>query len=349
MPASITESFAELGRRAAQRLTAIDPLLPESVDLPADSPPISDDPSAGCGTVFAACGDDGVVTAIGQCAHWAGEPGSMSLTWSCARQFLLSPVLAGPDPAAALDDLISQWRDHLAKVPEAEEDDTAAVIRWASRDVEGVRVLQRHGLMPQTVIGASVASRANRLEGPAGAVSAGVRVRRAGPADLDVATALGLALVRYEANFGSVHERPWTAEALRTNVATQLAAPEPWVWIAERDGESIGLLGAEPPAAAAWIAPRVRLDPVAYLGEMFVRPAERGSGAATLLIEQFNAAASAAGVAVTLLHYGQVNPLSGPFWSGRATVRSGQPGPPCPPETCARSAGLLCLMPAQNR
>ena len=310
MPASITESFAELGRRAAQRLTAIDPLLPESVDLPADSPPISDDPSAGCGTVFAACGDDGVVTAIGQCAHWAGEPGSMSLTWSCARQFLLNPVLACPDPAAALDDLISQWRDHLAKVPEAEEDDTAAVIRWASRDVEGVRVLQRHGLMPQTVIGASVASRANRLEGAA--VSDGVRVRRAGPADLDVATELGLALVRYEANFGSVHERPWTAEALRTNVATQLAAPQPWVWIAERDGEPIGLLGAEPPAAAAWIAPRVRLDPVAYLGEMFARPAERGSGAATLLIEQFNAAASAAGVAVTLLHYGQMNPLSGP-------------------------------------
>jgi len=66
---------------------------------------------------------------------------------------------------------------------------------------------------------------------------------------------------------------------------------------------------------ATWMAPRVRLAPVAYLGEMFVREAERGSGAATLLIEQFNAAASAAGVAVTLLHYGQVNPLSGPFWS----------------------------------
>jgi GNAT superfamily N-acetyltransferase len=241
----------------------------------------------------------------------------MSLTWSCARQFLLNPVLAGPDPAGALDDLISQWRDHLAKVSEAEEDDTAAVIRWASRDVEGVRVLQRHGLMPHTVIGARVAVKDDHRPGPtgAGAASAGIRVRRAGPADLDVATALGLALVRYEANFGSVHERPWTAEALRTDVATQLAAPEPWVWIAERDGEPIGLLGAEPPAAAAWIAPRVRLDPVAYLGEMFVRPAERGSGAATLLIEQFNAAASAAGVAVTLLHYGQVNPLSGPFWS----------------------------------
>jgi GNAT superfamily N-acetyltransferase len=315
MPASITESFAELGRQAAQRLTTIDPLLPDSVDLPTDPQPISGDPSAACGTVFTACGDDGVVTAVGQCAHWAGEPGSMSLTWSSARQFLLSPVLSGPGAAAALDDLISQWRDHLAKVSEAEEDDTAAVIRWASRDVEGVRVLQRHGLMPQTVIAARVAAKGDRREGPARAAAPGIRVRRAGAADLDVATALGLALVRYEANFGSVHERPWTADALRTDVANQLAVPEPWVWIAERDGEPIGLLGAEPPAAAAWIAPRVRLDPVAYLGEMFVRPAERGSDAAALLIEQFNAAASAAGVAVTLLHYGQVNPLSGPFWS----------------------------------
>ena len=243
-------------------------------------------------------------------------------------------MLAGPDPAAALDDLISQWRDHLAKVPEAEEDDTrrghslgqpgrrgrpgAAAARPDAADRH-----RRPGSRP----------RADHLAGPDGAVSAGVRVRRAGPADLDVATELGLALVRYEANFGSVHERPWTAAALRTDVATQLAAPEPWVWIAERDGEPIGLLGAEPPAAAAWIAPRVRLDPVAYLGEMFVRPAERGSGAATLLIEQFNDVA--AGVAVTLLHYGQVNPLSGPFWS-RATARSGQPGPPCPPGHCAK-------------
>src|SRR5579863_400018 len=243
MPASGTESFAELGRKAAARLTALDPLLPDSVDLPADPAPVSGDRADGCGTVFAASGDDGVVCALGQCSHWTGEPGSTSLIWSSARQFLLNPVLAGPDPAAALDDLISQWRDHLAKVPEAEEDDTAAVIRWASRDVEGIRVLRRHGLTPQTVIGARVAARGDQSPGPARPAPAGVRVRRAGPADLDVAAELGLGLIRYEANFGSVHERPGMEEELRADLATQLAAPDPWVWLAERDGQPVGLLG----------------------------------------------------------------------------------------------------------
>src|SRR6185437_3091256 len=108
--------------------------------------------------------------------------------------------------------------------------------RWASRDVEGVRALQRHGLIPQTVVAARVATEGDRRPGRS---EAGLRVRRAGPADLDVAAGLSRELVRYESNFGNVHERPWTQEALRSDLATQLAAPDPWVWIAERDGEPI--------------------------------------------------------------------------------------------------------------
>ena len=48
---------------------------------------------------------------------------------------------------------------------------------------------------------------------------------------------------------------------------------------------------------------------------MFVAPAERGSGLGTLLADEFHREADAAGVAVTLLHYEQLNPLSMPFWS----------------------------------
>ena len=48
---------------------------------------------------------------------------------------------------------------------------------------------------------------------------------------------------------------------------------------------------------------------------MYVQPDDRGHGAGPALVGQLHREADAAGVAVTLLHHEQVNPLSGPFWS----------------------------------
>jgi GNAT superfamily N-acetyltransferase len=75
------------------------------------------------------------------------------------------------------------------------------------------------------------------------------------------------------------------------------------------------MLYAEPPAAAGWIAPATGVSPVAYLELMYVQPDGRGQGTGPALAGQLHRAADAAGVAVTLLHYEQVNPVSGPFWS----------------------------------
>jgi hypothetical protein len=44
-------------------------------------------------------------------------------------------------------------------------------------------------------------------------------------------------VVRFDAHFSSVIERPNTADALRREATENLAAPEPWTWLAERDGE----------------------------------------------------------------------------------------------------------------
>ena len=66
-----------------------------------------------------------------------------------------------------------------------------------------------------------------------------------------------MATIRYDAHFGTVIERPHTAAVLRRDTAAMLAAPDPWIWLAERDGTPVGLLYAEPPEAAAWIAPMV--------------------------------------------------------------------------------------------
>ena len=115
-------------------------------------------------------------------------------------------------------------------------------------------------------------------------VDPGVRIRRAGPDDLDAVVRLGLETIRYDAHFGTVIERPETAVALRHEAARLLGAAGPWVWLAEREGDPVGLLYAERPEFAGWIAPMVRAAPVAYLELMDVLPGQRGRGVAAALV-----------------------------------------------------------------
>ena len=288
--------------RVARRWQAVDPLLPAS----APAPP-------GCGTVLTVTGADGLPTATGTCEHWVGDAESLDLSWGAARRFQLAPQIAGPDVAGALDDLLSRWRDHLAIVPGTGDEDTAALVTWPSRDIHGIGTLLRHGLAPMEVIAARPAGR--RAADRAGAPPRGWRIRRAGPADIDAVARLGVEVIRYDAYFGGVTERPGTAAAMRREAAGLLAGPEPWTWLAERDGTAIGMLAAQRPEAASWIAPMVGLAPAAYLMLMFVLPGERASGVGGALTVRLHEEVEADGVPVTLLHYEQSNPLSVPFWS----------------------------------
>jgi GNAT superfamily N-acetyltransferase len=291
---------------AGRRWQAIDPLLPAAPGWP-----------AGCGAELAVDGPDGCLVAAGSCEHWRAEPGSLDLIEGAALRFRLTPYITGPDALASLDKLLSRWREHVAAVPEAAGEDTAAVIGWPSRDVTGVRALVAHGLVPLGVIAARSASR--RPEMIAGCPP-GVRVRRAAPADLDVVVHMGMQVVRFDAHFGGVIDRPGAAQALRAEVAGLLAEHEPWVWLAERDDDPVGLLVAEPPEVAGWIAARTCRSPVAYLLALFVAPAERGAGVGAALAGYLHREAAAARVAVILLQYEQVNPLAVPFW-GRQGYR----------------------------
>jgi hypothetical protein len=62
-----------------------------------------------------------------------------------ARRFELAARVVGPDAAGGLDRLISLWREHLAAAPGSDAEDTAAVVTWPSRDIEGVTA-RLHGL-----------------------------------------------------------------------------------------------------------------------------------------------------------------------------------------------------------
>jgi len=300
---------------AGRRWQAIDPLLP------APSVP----PGCGARLVVTAAGNQPV--AVGRCEHWEGAPDSLELSWGAARRFQLAAAIPVPDVADALDRLLSLWRDHLARVPGTDGDDTAAMVTWPSRDIDAVPAFQRHGLVPVEVIaargaGRGAAGRPSRAESgagysqpTAGQAGNGLRIRRAMPADIDVVARLGLEVIRFDAHFGKVIERPGTAAAMRREAGRLLAGPQAWTWLAERDDVVVGMVSAERPESAGWIAPMVRAAPVAYLELMYTLPHERGTGIGAALVAALHRDIDAASAAVTLLHYEQINPLSAPFWS----------------------------------
>lgn len=306
----LSDDTSGISAQVARRWRGIDPLLP-----------MADQTWPHCGAPLV-ISDDGVVIATGRCEHWAAEPGSLDLSWGAARRFQLSAAVADPDVADGLGRLLAAWREHLAGLPDAGEVDTAAVLNWPSRDADGIAALLKHGLDPLEVIAARPARR-RPSAGPRSVIQNGSAlrldgqtvIRRAGIADADIVARLGLEVIRFDSRFGAVNERPNTLTALRHEAASLLAGPAPWTWLAERDGETVGMLAAQPPAAAAWIAPMTGAAPAAYLMLMFVEPGERGGGVGSALVNEFHRAADAAGVAVTLLHYEQLNPLSMPFWS----------------------------------
>ena len=224
-------------------------------------------PAAQCGVRLVVTGADGQPTAVGACEHWEGGPDELDLAWGAARRFQLTAWAAGPDMAAALDRLLSRWRDHLASLPEAGLPDTAAVVTWPCRDIGGIATLVRHGLAPFGVVAARTTGRRPDRTGPAddgaeGTSTAGtehqdLQIRRATPADIDTVVRLGMEVIRFDAHFAGVIERPSTAAALRREAAGLLAGPECWTWLAERDDTVIGMVAAQRPESAGWIAPMV--------------------------------------------------------------------------------------------
>jgi predicted N-acetyltransferase YhbS len=293
-------------RSAARRWRHVDPLLP-------DPTPTA---SASCGAELFVPAGNGQSAAVGWCRHLELTAGASELAWGAAAQFWLTARVAGdpeePGIGAALDELIGRWRAHLMAEGMTGDEDSQAAIRWPSRDVGGIRALLRHGLQPLTVIAARPAGRDGLDQAPR---TRDFLVRPAGPDDVAAVTALTLEVIRYDQYFGSVRLHPQTERVEREAAEQTLAQPETWTWLAEREGQAIGLLIAQPPDRADWIAAITGQGPVAYLATMCVRPDERGSGIGAALVATLHRELDRSGVAVTLLHHGQLNPLSAPFWN----------------------------------
>jgi GNAT superfamily N-acetyltransferase len=300
MPWLIRDVVDDINKAAAKRWRHLDPLLTEPSDLP-----------EGCMAPLLALGDNSRPSGLGVCRHQHVAADTLAQTWGTATKFVLSMRLRGPDVAAAADDLLTQWRDHLSAQPEAKADDTAAIVNWPARDVTGVLALLRHGLQPLTVIAVRPKAR------PANVGTAppeGLVIRPATADDLDAVAELELGVVRYDAHFGGSIPRPATEALVRAETQAALAKRPGWTWLAEQNGQPVALTAVEPPAAATWIAGMTRTGATAYLQTMFVRPDERSGGIGAALVRHVHGELDARGIDLTLLHYSQVNPLSAPFW-----------------------------------
>jgi GNAT superfamily N-acetyltransferase len=301
VPWVVRDTVRDINRAVARRWQAIDSMLPDPTAMP-----------VGCGEPLVASADNGRMVGLGVCVHHHVPADSLNQTWGAADRFLLTPRLTGQDTYQATDALLSHWRDHLASVAATRGEDTSAGVTWPSRDITGVRALLRHGLQPLTVI--AVRTRPAGTSRPPRQIP-GVTIRAAGPSDEEQVLDLELRLIKYDGHFGGPVWRRDTASLVRWEVRSSLERQATWTWLAERDGRAIGLLVTQPPPEAGWIAGMIARSPAAYLQTMFVMPEERDTGVGALLVRTLHARLDSAGVAVTLLHHSQVNPLSGPFWN----------------------------------
>jgi len=320
MPWVVRDVVHDLNKAVGRRWQGLDRLLPGRADLP-----------EGCAAPLVAAGANGRPAGLGVCRHQFVPADTLNQTWGSASQFSLILRLREPDTSAALDDLLGQWRDHLAGLPEAGPVDTAALVTWPARDVSGVNALLRRGMQAMTVIAVRPAehaataglARPARPARPAEPASAqavaeggdGLVIREAGLSDLDAVTEFEMGVIRYDAQFGAAIIRPATEALVRAETQVALATRPAWVWLAERDGRPVGLVHVQPPERSGWIASMTRPGVTVYLQTMFVRPGERGSGVGAALVRHVHGVLDARGVQTTLLHYAQMNPLSAPFWN----------------------------------
>ena len=307
VPWVVRDVVNDVNKAVGRRWQSLDPLLPEPGDLP-----------EGCMAPLVVTGGNGRPAALGVCSHRHVPADSLQQTWSPANQYVLSVRLRGPDLLGAADELLNRWREHLAGIPAARSEDTAAMITWPSRDVAAVRALVRHGLQPMTVIAARPVGREmppgpSRRPGPGD--PSGLVIRTATEDDLNTVTEFELGVIEWDAQFGVGIVRLAAEELIRRDTAASLARPSPWTWLAERDGRPVGVVVVQRPAEAAWIAGMTNAAGPAYLATMFVRPGERASGVGATLVKRAHHELDAQGVEITLLHHSQVNPLSAPFWN----------------------------------
>lgn len=273
-----------------RRLAGLDSFLPDRYPLPSGD------------TLVAELTDGAMVAGVVVRSHNA--PGTLQSLWSATDTFELFPVV-GDLPRTGMDALLREWRKRLA----APEEDSACVVTWPSRDVQATRALLDHGFVPLSCLAARPCGQPANPPEP----DETLRIRRAGPADLDAVVELMLVELEYAALVGASTPRP-DAPALKRVSANARLHSRDSVWLAERDGVAIAL------AECGWVnsdhrhfGRRLRAGQWGYINCVSVRASARGTGVGRRLMARVHQEFADAGVD-TFLHFNPANPLSSVFW-----------------------------------
>jgi GNAT superfamily N-acetyltransferase len=275
------------------RMRDLDPLLPRShplPELPSSQAPIVVDGGVGYALRLS----------VGVDTPAAG--------WSALDEHRLVARVGGPDPVAALDALLAGWAEAVHATATPEDRESAATIGWPSRDPAMTPLFLDRGLAALRVLAARPAGR----PGPDAASPALIRPMT--EADLDDVVDLHVEQIRWGTPFGLSYVRTTAAEVARREYVGALERDEPWTWIAEWDGRTVGMITVTPPDLAGWVAGLSSASAPAYLGTTMVLARRRAAGVGAALVARAHAALDRAGVDLTLLHYAPLNPLSAPFW-----------------------------------
>lgn len=168
-------------------------------------------------------------------------------------------------------------------------------------------LFKSRGLIPKT----SIAVRRTPSGPPHADVTAGVRPLAR--EDLDTAVLLWAEVIDWDNRTTGHPRRAAMDRILRSQLEQAIDAPGT-CWVAETDGDVVGLLVLSAPRSAGWIRPTGAVGSAAYLGCLVTTAGRRGDGIGGALVDQAHRAVSEWNAEVTLLHYNMLNPLSGPFW-----------------------------------
>ena len=266
--------------------------------LPAAAPPPD-------GDVFTAALADGErVAGIVVRDHYAA--GTAPTLWSAREVWELHP-LVGAAGGAGMDALLRELGRAIGR--EAAGQDSACLVTWPSRDVEAAKPLLAHGFTPLSTLAVRTADH------PADRPRGRLAIRLATSRDLEAALELELAELAYSALVGAAIDRPDARPVKRAALTQHLAQGDP-LWLAERDGEVVGLahgrlVDATPGSA---IGTRLRTGRWGYVNCVSVRPDTRGTGVGRRLMAVAHRELLRHGAAGTFLYYNPPNPLASVFW-----------------------------------
>jgi GNAT superfamily N-acetyltransferase len=197
--------------------------------------------------------------------------------------------------AIAADWVSAGYTSHLVTVP-GDADDAMHALRWMGFGMCGLDSVM------------DLDRRDFRV--PPGRLK-GVRARRAGPADLETVVRLEGALRRYLSEppiLLPYHDSPapYLAEWLQGRTGS--------VWLAERAGVAVGLMGVGPGGndRCQWLQD----DGTAGIRPAYIGPAERNAGLGSLLLLRCIGWARAAGYERLAVDFETDNILGRRFWSG---------------------------------